>query len=385
MDLSFSAEQEMLRENVGRYCRDRLERNNLQQNDVAFSREHWTAFANMDWLGVLMPEEVGGVNGSIIDACIILEEFGRHLVVQPYLPCAVLAALTIERATNTAQRGALLGPMIRGELIVSLAHTELAARGDTACVETVAHRHSSGEYVLHGKKTLVLAGPIADKFAVSARLASENGAPGGIAVFLVDRNAPGMRRRDYQMIDGRCAADLTLEEVKVGKDALLITEELGLPAIEDAIDFAIIGLCAEAVGAMDKIIKVTAEYLKTRRAYGSTLNTFQALQHRLADMMVELELSRSMLYCAFAAFSGSSLLERRRVVSSAKALIGRSAKFVAANGIQLHGAQGMVDDYVIGQHFKQLAVIEAIFGCSDFHWERCAPHSGEDSLSADRT
>ena len=134
---------------------------------------------------------------------------------------------------------------------------------------------------------------------------------------------------------------------------------------------------------MDKIIKVTAEYLKTRRAYGSTLNTFQALQHRLADMMVELELSRSMLYCAFAAFSGSNPVERGRVVSSAKALIGRSAKFVAANGIQLHGAQGMVDDYLIGQHFKQLTVIEAIFGCSDFHWDRCALRSGEELFSVD--
>jgi alkylation response protein AidB-like acyl-CoA dehydrogenase len=385
MDLSFSVEQQMLRENVGRYCRDRLDRKNLHQNDVAFSREHWTAFANMDWLGVLIPEEVGGVSGSIIDACIILEEFGRYLVVQPYLPCAVLAARTIEMATNTEQRGALLGPIARGELIVSLAHTESAARGDTACVETVAHRHSSGDYVLHGKKTLALAGPIADKFAVSARLAPENGAHGRIAVFLVDRNALGMRRRDYQMIDGRCAADLTLEEVKVSKDALLISEEQSLLAIEEAIDFAIIGLCAEAVGAMDEIIKVTAEYLKTRRAYGSTLNKFQALQHRLADMMVELELSRSMLYCAFAAFSGSSLVGRRRSVSSAKALIGRSAKFVAANGIQLHGAQGMVDDYVIGQHFKQLTVIEAIFGCSDFHWEQCALRLGEESFSADQT
>jgi alkylation response protein AidB-like acyl-CoA dehydrogenase len=335
----------------------------------------------MDWLGVLLPEEVGGVNGSIIDACIILEEFGRYLVAQPYLPCAVLAARTIEKATNTEQRGALLGPMVRGELIVSLAHTELAARGDTACVETVAYRNSSGEYVLHGKKTLVLAGPIADKFAVSARLAGESDGHDRITVFLVDRNAPGMRRRDYHTIDGRCAADLALEEVKVSKDALLISEEHGLLAIEEAIDFAIIGLCAEAVGAMDSIIKVTAEYLKTRRAYGSTLNKFQALQHRVADMMVELELSRSMLYCAFAAFSGSSLVERRRSVSAAKALIGRSAKFVAANGIQLHGAQGMVDDYVIGQHFKQLTVIEAIFGCSDFHWEQCALLSREESFS----
>ncbi|HKX32259.1 MAG TPA: acyl-CoA dehydrogenase family protein [Blastocatellia bacterium] len=385
MDLSYSVEQEMLRANVGRYCRDRLGRKSLPPHDVAFSREHWTAFAHMDWLGVLLPEDVGGINGSIIDACIILEEFGRHLVVQPYLPGAVLAARTIERATNTEQRRALLRPMVRGELMVSLAHTESAARGETACVETAAHRRSSGEYVLQGKKDLVLAGPVADKFAVSARVASESGERGGIAVFLIDRNAPGMCRRDYQTIDERCAADLTLEEVTVGEDSLLISEELGLPAIEEAIDLATIGFCAEADGAMDQIIKVTAEYLKTRRAYGSTLNTFQALQHRLADMLVELELSRSMLYCAFAAFSGSNLAERRRAVSSAKALIGRSARFVASNGIQLHGAQGMVDDYVIGQHFKQLTMIEAVFGCSDFHWEQCALHLGDESFLVDRT
>src|SRR5215813_6340406 len=152
MDLSFSVEQEIFRENVRRYCRDRLDKKSLQPNDYAFSREHWTAFAKMDWLGVLLPVEVGGANGSVIDMSIILEEFGRYLVMQPYLPCAVLASRTIDKATNTEQRGALLGPMLRGELIVSLAHTELASRGATAFVETVAHQQSTGGYVLRGKK-----------------------------------------------------------------------------------------------------------------------------------------------------------------------------------------------------------------------------------------
>jgi alkylation response protein AidB-like acyl-CoA dehydrogenase len=383
MDLSLTVEQELLRENVRRYCRDRLDKKNLQQDDSAFSREHWTTFASMDWLGVLLPEEVGGINGSIVDASIILEEFGRSLVIQPFLPCAVLAARLIDKATNAKQRQALLEPMIRGELIVALAHTEPAARGNTAFVETLAYRRSSDQYALRGRKTLALAGPIADKFAVSARLVSESGDHGPIAIFLVDRDAPGLRLRNYHTIDGRCAADLTLEEVKVGEDALLISEEFGQLAVEEAIDLAITGLCAEAIGAMGNIIKVTAEYLKTRRAYGTTLNNFQALQHRLADMMIELELSRSMLYCAFAAFSGDSPVERRRSVSYAKALIGRSAKFVAANGVQLHGAQGMADDYVIGQHFKQLAVFEAMFGCSDFHWEQSALRSGEGVFSKD--
>src|SRR5258708_3948844 len=262
--------------------------------------------------------------------------------------------------------------MVRGELMVTLAHTEAAARGDVAFVETSAERNAGGEYALSGRKRLVLGGSMADKFAVSARLDCGNGGHGGIAVFIVNRDAPGMSLREYSTIDGRSAADLTLENVVVGQDALLIPAEHGLAAIEEATDFAITGLCAEAIGAMDKVIKVTAEYLKTRRAYGSTLNKFQALQHRVADMLIELELSRSMLYYAFAAFSETSPEDRKRAVSSAKALIGRSAKFVAANGIQLHGAQGMADDYLIGQHFKQMTVLEALFGNSDFHWERCA-------------
>jgi alkylation response protein AidB-like acyl-CoA dehydrogenase len=324
---------------------------------------------------------VGGINGSIIDASILLEEFGRNLVTQPYLPCAILSGMTVDKVTDNEQRRALLAPMVRGELMVSLAHAELAARGDMAFVETVAHRRANGCYVLRGTKTLVLAGSVADKFAVSARVAGEGSHHNGFAVFLVDRNANGMCRRDYHTIDGRHAADLALEDVEVGGDALLIPEEHGLRAVEEAMDFAITCLCAEAVGAMDEVIKLTAEYLRTRRAYGTTLNTFQALQHRLADMLIELELSRSILYCAFAAFSGPNLEARRRSVSSAKALIGRSAKFVAANGVQLHGALGMADDYVIGQHFKQLTVIEALFGSSDFHWEQCALRGADGSLS----
>jgi alkylation response protein AidB-like acyl-CoA dehydrogenase len=163
---------------------------------------------------------------------------------------------------------------------------------------------------------------------------------------------------------------------------LLISGDDGLSAIEDATDFAITGQCAEAVGGMDKVIKTTAEYLKTRRAYGTTLNKFQALQHRMADMFIELELSRSMLYCIFAAFSEPSQRKRSALVSSAKALIGNSARFVASNGVQLHGAQGMADDCVIGQHFKQLAVLQGLFGSPDFHWEQCAAYLKEELIQS---
>jgi len=372
MDLSISMEQQVFREEVRRYCHEHLQKKNSPQDGSGFNRENWEMFASLGWLGVLLPEDMGGSNGSIIDACIILEEFGRNLVIEPYLPCAILATKTIHNATNAELRASLLAQMIAGKLIVVLAHAEHETRGNTAFIETVAQKNSSGAYVLRGRKSVVSAGSIADQFAVSARLTGADSKDAGMAVFIVDADAPGLRRRNYSLIDGRPAADLTLKDVTVTPDSMLISGDYGLSAIEDATDFAIIGQCAEAVGAMDKVIKTTAEYLKTRRAYGTTLNKYQALQHRMADMFIELELSRSMLYCIFAAFSEPSQRKRRALVSSAKALINNSAKFVAGNGIQLHGAQGMADDYLIGQHFKQLAVLQGLFGSSDFHWEQCA-------------
>jgi len=372
MDLSISMEQQVFREEVRRYCHEHLQKKSSPKDGPGFNRENWENFASLGWLGVLLPEDMGGSNGSIIDVCIILEEFGKNLVIEPYLPCAVLATMTIHNATNAELRASLLARMTAGKLIVALAHAEHETRGNTAFIETVAQKNSSGAYVLSGKKSVVLAGSIADQFAVSARLTGAGNDDGAMALFIVDADAPGLRRRNYSLIDGRPAADLVLKEVTVAPNSMLMSGDDALTAIEDATDFAIVGQCAEAVGGMEKVIKTTAEYLKTRRAYGSTLNKFQALQHRMADMFIELELSRSMLYCMFAAFSEPSQRKRRALVSSAKALIDNSAKFVAGNGIQLHGAQGMADDYLIGQHFKQLAVLQGLFGRADFHWEQSA-------------
>ena len=376
MDLSLSADQEIFRENVRRYCREEFANKNRPEGRLPFSREHWSAYAQFGWLGLLLPEDVGGVDGSIIEVAIILEEFGRTLVAEPYLSCAVLAAQVMNRASNPEQRRTLLAPMIRGELLVSLAHSESQGRGDTAFVETVAYRHPNGDYVLCGNKAVVLNGSFADKFIVSARLAGPSSNAQELALFVVDKDAPGLARRGYYTIDGRDAAEVTLENVVVGIDAILTAGDSALLAIEEATQYAITGLCAEAVGAMDNVVKVTAEHLKTRRAYGTTLNRFQALQHRLADMLAEVELSRSLLYCTFAAFSTGDRDARKRAVSAAKSFIGRSAKFVAANGVQLHGAQGLADDYLIGRHFKQLTVAEALFGSSEFHLQQYSRLSG---------
>jgi alkylation response protein AidB-like acyl-CoA dehydrogenase len=369
MDLSLSVEQEVLRGAVSRYCRERLQKGEVPTNGTAFNREHWEVFASLGWLGILLPEEVGGINGTIIDACIVMEEFGRNLVTEPFLPCTILAAKTIQNAPDVEKRNALLERLVKGELMAVLAHSEPQSRGEVKSVQTTAQPNKNGGYTLNGKKSMVLAGSIAEKFLVSAVMG--DGAENGTGVYIVDRETPGLACRGYRTLDGKSAADLVMENVEIASEALLIPKESGLAAVEEATDYATIGLCAEAVGAMDDVITVTAEYLKNRRAYGSTLSKFQALQHRLAEMMIDLELSRSILLNAFAAFSGTNVQERHRSVSCAKALVGSSTKFVSSNGIQLHGGQGMVDDYLIGRHFKQLAVIEGIFGNSDFHWERC--------------
>jgi alkylation response protein AidB-like acyl-CoA dehydrogenase len=224
---------------------------------------------------------------------------------------------------------------------------------------------------LSGHKSFVLSGPRADTFLVSARVADLRKDETGLALFVVPRDAAGLACRDFVTMDGRGATELTLDDVRVEQDDRLTLDGEGENVIEACTQYAIAGTCAEAIGAMDDVVKVTASYLKTRRAYGTTLNTFQALQHRMADMLVELEMSRSMLLRLLAAFSREDALTRRRTVSAAKALIGGSAKFIASHGIQLHGAMGMVAEYVIGRHFKQLTMLETLFGNSSFHWERC--------------
>jgi alkylation response protein AidB-like acyl-CoA dehydrogenase len=208
---------------------------------------------------------------------------------------------------------------------------------------------------------------------VSARTAGEPGDRSGLSLFVVDSALPGIFTRPFRLLDGTSAAELQFSDVVVPATALLGTEGAAMDAIEAATASLILGLCAQSVGAMDDVIAVTASYLKTRRAYGTTLITFQALQHRLADMLIELELARSITHRTLAVFAGTEDPSARfAAASAAKALVGRSARFVGANGIQLHGGMGMVEEYVIGQHFKQLTVFDNLYGSAEFHWVRCA-------------
>lgn len=370
MDFELSEEQTLLRQTVRSYCQANYRFNDRQailHGAEGFSRQHWKAYAELGWLGAAMPKELGGIGGSVIDNVVILEEFGRHLVLEPFISCVMLAAPAVYSAACGEQRERLLPRVIGGELLLALAHGEQEARGDLQFVETRADRRTNGRYVITGRKSWVPGGSSADMLIVSARTSGEVRDRSGISLFLLPSDATGLTRRSYRTVDGGHAADLELCDVEVDSEALIGNDGEALPAIVDAVNQAIVGVCAEAVGAMDSVVTITRDYLKTRRAYGTTLSTFQALQHRLADMLVELELSRSILYRALAAGASDDRSVRRRAVSAAKALIGRSGRFVGAYGIQLHGGMGFSDEYIIGHLFKRLTVIEKLFGNSDFH------------------
>jgi len=372
MKLSYSPEQLALQEAVRRFCDKSynfLARNKRLASQEGFSREHWKLFAELGWLGAALPEDVGGSGGSAIDTAIIMDGFGRALVVEPFVASAVFAGQVVNAGASDEQRHDLLGAMVRGESILSFAHGEVESGGNTEYVETRA-TPADGGYVLNGHKTVVLGGPFADTFVVSARTSGEVASREGISLFLVKPDTPGVECKSYRLVDGSRAADLSFTDVRLPAQALLGREGAAIDAIELAVDHAIVAICAEACGAMDAALWMTRDYLKTRSQYGATLNTYQALQHRMADMLVESEMSRSMLYQALSALEQEDPALRRKGVAASKVLIGQRGQFVGANAIQLHGGMGVTEEYMIGHYFKRLVSISTQFGNVEFHLDR---------------
>jgi alkylation response protein AidB-like acyl-CoA dehydrogenase len=374
LKFTLSPEQTQLRESVTRYCKEHYSLRNralILKSPGGFSRAHWTAFAELGWLGAAFPEDVGGTNGSAIESTIILEQFGRSLVVEPYWSYIVFAGQLINSFASVRQRSELLTPIIQGKLLVSVAHNEFESTGRLDHVNTTATLEQCG-YTVNGHKSLAFGGPSADKFIVSARTDGKTRDLKGIVLFAIDRQAAGLQRRDYRMIDGTPASDLTLKNVKVSRDALIGSVDGGLDALEFAKNQASVALCAEAVGVMEAVLFTTRNYLRLRRQYGVTLNTLQALQHRMADMFVEVELSRSILFRALSLLDDEDPANRHIGALSAKVHVGQSGKFVCKNGVQLHGGLGMTEDHIIGQYFKRLAVISNIFGSAQHQINECA-------------
>jgi pimeloyl-CoA dehydrogenase small subunit len=374
MDFSLSEEQQLLRDSIARLVQNEYSfeaRKKIVASPTGWSEDVWAKLADMGLLGVPFAEADGGFGGSGVELMVVMQELGRGIVVEPYLATVVLGGGAIAVAGSAAQRQAILPGVVEGKRQLALACGEPQARHDLHDVTTAARRDGSG-YVLTGKKAVVLNGATAHTLVVSARTAGGRRDAQGITLFLVERGAKGVTLTDYRTIDGLRAADLVLDGVRVGADAVLGPADGGLPLLERAVDLGVAALCAEAVGVMEQLNALTLDYLKTRQQFGQPIGRFQALQHRAVDMLVHAEQVKSIACLAAAQAMSSDARERRRAVSAAKSLVGRSGRAVAKEATQLHGGMGVTLDLPAAHYAKRLTMIDFWLGDSDWHTERFA-------------
>ena len=363
MDFNYTDEQNALRDTLSRFIAKDYPfeaRRALAKSADGFSRDHWKQFADLGLLALPFPEDFGGMNGNAVDTMLVMEAFGRGLVLEPYLATVVVAGHLIRDAGSAAQKEALLPAIAGGELMLALAHYERGARYEVSRVDTAA-KADGGGWTLSGAKAVVLGGGAADKLLVSASTGK------GVSLFLVDSKAQGVTVRSTMTQDGGRAAEVRLDNVSVGADALVGQKDGALPAIERALDYGIAAMCAESVGIMAALDEATLEYLKTRKQFGQPIGRFQALQHRMVDMVIATEQSRSMAMMAAVKVDSDDATERRRAISAAKAYIGQQARFVGQQAVQLHGGMGVVDELNVSHWFKRLTMIELTFGNTDHH------------------
>ena len=374
MDFELSEEQQLVSDNVARLMRDRYgfeARKAHQASPTGFSEALWREYADMGLLGAPFSEEDGGFGGGAVETMIVMQEFGKALALEPFLQTVVLCGALIKHGAEAGRRAKLIGRIASGELRLSFAHAERQSGFDLADVAASARRDGAA-FVLNGEKGLVGQGDSADRLIVSARLSGERRDRDGLGLFLVDANAPGVTRRGYPTQDGQRAAEISLAGVRVEPGDALGEPGAALPVIERAVDETIAALSAEAVGAMSEALAMTVDYMKTRKQFGVPIGSFQALQHRASDMVVALEQARSMMYLATMSVAYEDALERAKAMSAAKVQIGRSAKFIGQQAVQLHGGIAMTHEYKAGHLFKRLTMIDAAYGDADVHLLRLA-------------
>ncbi|MFT5604959.1 MAG: alkylation response protein AidB-like acyl-CoA dehydrogenase [Paracoccaceae bacterium] len=370
MNFDFSEEQTQLDDMLQRFVRNDYgfdARQNILNSEQGFSQKIWQQFAELGLLALTLPEDCDGFGGTAVDTLLVMQSLGRALVLEPYLP-TVLSAALIATAGSDEQRRALLPKVASGQCIVTLAHAEAEARYQLNYVTTRAEQNKDGFYIT-GHKAVVLAGQHAGMLIVSARTAGNVGDSDGISLFLVDPKLDGVSLTAYRNHDGQSAADIHFNAVQLGAEALLGELHQALPLLKAHRDTAIAALCAEAVGIMDALIAETGEYLKTRKQFGVQLGVFQALQHRMADMLLHTEQARSMAYLA-AGKHDADEATRARIMAAAKTLVGQSARFVGQQAVQLHGGIGVTEELIIGHYFKRLTLINASLGDADYHLGR---------------
>jgi pimeloyl-CoA dehydrogenase small subunit len=376
MDFDLTEEQRLLKDSVDRLVTDQYgfeQRKKYALEPAGYSTAMWDQLTELGLLGLPFEETLGGFGGGAVETAIVMEAFGRGLVLEPFFATVILGGGLLRRGAPAAVLGALGPRVAAGKLKLAFGHVERHSRYDLADVSTTA-RKDGGGYVLDGAKSVVIHGDSAERIFVTARIAGERRARDGIGLFLIDPATPGVSRRGYPTQDGQRAAELSFSNARVTGDDLM--HDNALPLIEHVVDEAIAALCAEAVGAMHAMHELTLEYLKTRKQFGRPIGSFQVLQHRSVDMLVAVEQARSMALFASVMAGEENPIERRRAISAAKVQIGRSGKHVGQEAIQLHGGIGMTAEYAVGHYFKRVTVIEQLFGDADTHLSYLAQRGG---------
>ncbi|HKM63181.1 MAG TPA: acyl-CoA dehydrogenase family protein [Acidisphaera sp.] len=376
MDFDYTDEQRLLKDSVDRLIADRYgfeQRKKYIADDAGFSRELWAQYAELGLLGLPFPEEYGGFGGGAVETAIVMEAFGRGLVIEPYLATVLLGGALVLAAGTPEQKQDILPRVADGRTLLAFAHHERHARYDLADVTTHAREHA-GAWRIDGEKSLVLHGDAADTLIVPARIAGNRRDRGGVALFLVDKNATRLTPRFYRTQDNMRAAEIHLQ----GTPATPLGTATGsaFAIIERVVDRATAALCAEAIGAMEALHAMTVDYLKTRKQFGRPIGDFQVLQHRAVDMFTALEQARSMALFAAVMAEDDNAEERTRAIAAAKVQIGRSARHVGQEAIQLHGGIAMTMEYAAGHYFKRLTMIDKTFGDADWHIARLAAAGG---------
>jgi alkylation response protein AidB-like acyl-CoA dehydrogenase len=374
LNFEFSDEQRQLHDAVERYLNeeygfDRYQ--SIKRSDAGWDTSIWRGLADLGVLAIAVPVAQGGLGFGPLETLAMMGDCGRSLLLEPVLSSAVIATAALRALADETPAAELLSGMATGEKIAVLAHFESGARFESQWVSTSARRAGDG-YRLDGHKGVVMHAAAADTLLVSARTAGAPGDAQGVSLFLVPRAAPGVVLDGYPTVDGQRAADVYLQGVELPAGSRLGAEGQALAPIEAALDIGLAALCADAVGVMQALVDATVEYVRQRQQFGQPIGRFQALQHRIADMLIHLEQARSMSYLAALRCSDTNVGERRQALSAAKAVMGQAARFVGQQAVQLHGGMGMTDELRVSHWFKRLTAAQLMFGDSDSHLQRFA-------------
>jgi len=371
VNFELSEEQKMIQQSVERFVQDNYDlptRVKLSSEGSGFSPEFWGSMAELGWLGLPFEEDEGGFGGNQIDVIVIMEQFGRGLVLEPYLANVVMAGGAIKRGGSKELKQEFLSGLIEGSKHLAFAYSEEQSRFDLEDVATTAKKEGD-KFLLNGQKSMVLNAESADAIVVVARTGGAQVDQSGISLFLVDTNSKGLERENFPTVDGLRASEISLKNVEVGSNKLIGILDEGFGILQAVTNDAILALCAEAVGAMEILYKDTVEYTQQREQFDHPLSDFQALQHRMVDMFMEYEQSKSMLLRATLE-TVQDPISSQKTIHGLKYLIGKSGIFVGENAVQLHGGMGVTEELRVGHYFKRLVVIDSILGNADFHLQK---------------